>query len=63
MQELLTESQRQPIPNTEAGRMAQSMAEHREILNGLRLGDAEMACKAMRTHISNTARCAGIELF
>lgn len=63
VQELLTESQRQPIPNTEAGRMAQSMAEHREILNGLRLGDAEMACKAMRTHINNTARCAGVELF
>lgn len=62
VQELLTESQRQPVPNTEAARMTQSMAEHRDILRGLRLGDADQACKAMRTHISNTAHCAGIEL-
>lgn len=62
VQELLTESQRQPIPNTESERMAQSMAEHREILRGLRQGDADMACQAMRTHISNTAHCAGVEL-
>lgn len=62
VQDLLTESQRQPIPNTEAARMAQSIAEHRDILNALRQGDADMACTAMRTHISNTARCAGVEL-
>lgn len=62
VQDLLSESQRQPIPHTEPARMAQSMAEHRAILEGLRQGDAQKASQAMRDHISNTALCAGVKL-
>lgn len=62
VQQLLTESQRQPIPNTEPARMAQSIEEHRNIVSALRDGDANRASDAMRAHISNTAHCAGVEL-
>jgi len=62
VQDLLTESQRQPIPNTARDRMARSIAEHRRILAALRAGDAEEAAAAMRSHIRNTAQCAGIDL-
>jgi GntR family transcriptional repressor for pyruvate dehydrogenase complex len=62
VQDLLTESQRQPIPNTEPARMAQSINEHRNVINALRQADPELAFQAMRLHIRNTARCAGIEL-
>lgn len=61
IQDLLTESQRQPIPHTEPARMAQSIAEHRDILHALRQSDSEQASRAMRTHIKNTANCAGVE--
>ena len=61
VQDLLTETQRQPIPNTEPTRMAQSIAEHRKIITALRQADPELASRAMRSHIHNTARCAGIE--
>ena len=60
--DLLTESQRQPIPNTARDRMAQSMGEHRSILAALRAGDGTAAAAAMRRHIGNTAACAGIDL-
>jgi len=61
VQDLLTESQRQPIPNTEPARMTQSIDEHRAIIKALRLADPELAFQAMRLHIQNTARCAGVE--
>lgn len=60
--DLLTESQRQPIPNTARDRMAQSMQEHRDIMSALRSGDGERAEAAMRLHIKNTAACAGAAL-
>lgn len=62
IQTLLTESQRQPIPNTASERMTQSMQEHREILSALRDGDGHRAEAAMRRHITNTAACAGVDL-
>lgn len=62
VQDMLSESQRQPIPHTEPARMAQSIAEHRSILEGLKKGDADKACQAMREHIGNTATCAGVNL-
>lgn len=62
VQNLLTESQRQPIPNTATDRMDQSMQEHRKIAAALCAGDAPRAGAAMREHITNTAACAGISL-
>lgn len=59
---LLTESQRQPIPNTARERMDQSMREHRAILSSLERGDAELAERTMREHIRNTATSAGVTL-
>jgi GntR family transcriptional repressor for pyruvate dehydrogenase complex len=61
VQELITETQRQPIPNTEPARMLQSISEHRNIIEALRKGDPEQAALAMHTHIRNTAQCAGVE--
>jgi GntR family transcriptional repressor for pyruvate dehydrogenase complex len=61
VQELLSETQRQPIPNTEPARMVQSIAEHRNIITALRRGDAGRASEAMHVHIRNTASCAGVE--
>jgi GntR family transcriptional repressor for pyruvate dehydrogenase complex len=62
VQDLLTESQRQPIPNTATNRMNQSMKEHRKIAAALRAVDGPLAGKAMREHIRNTAACAGIAI-
>lgn len=62
MQHLLSETQRQPIPNTDPDRMRRSIAEHRAILEALAAGDPDAARTGMRSHIRNTARCAGIEL-
>ena len=62
VQDFLTESQRQPIPNTAHERMTQSMAEHRQILSALRAKDPMRAQEAMHVHIANTARSAGVEL-
>jgi GntR family transcriptional repressor for pyruvate dehydrogenase complex len=62
VQDLLAESQRQPIPNTAHARMAQSIAEHGRIVGALRDGDGDRAAAAMRDHIRNTAHCAGIPL-
>jgi GntR family transcriptional repressor for pyruvate dehydrogenase complex len=62
VQQLLSETQRQPIPNTAGERMAQSIAEHHAILTALKNGDGAAAEKAMRAHIRNTAFCAGIDL-
>lgn len=59
---LLTESQRQPIPNTATARMEQSMREHRAILSSLARGDSVLAEKAMREHVTNTAGAAGVTL-
>ncbi|TDL81361.1 FadR family transcriptional regulator [Palleronia sediminis] len=58
--DLLTESQRQPIPNTAQDRMAQSIEEHAAIVAALRARDADRAAMRMRVHIGNTALCAGI---
>lgn len=62
VQDLLTESQRQPIPNTARARMDQSIAEHSAILAALAEGDEKAAERAMRLHISNTALSAGVTL-
>ncbi|RJE79240.1 FadR family transcriptional regulator [Paracoccus sp. JM45] len=62
VQQLLTETQRQPIPNTAGERMAQSIAEHHAILTALQKADGPAAEQAMRAHIRNTAICAGIDL-
>lgn len=62
VQEVLTESQRQPVANTATERMEASIAEHRQILDALRAGDGVAAAAAMRTHVGNTARCAGVLL-
>ena len=57
---LLTETQRQPIPFTRAGRMSQSIGEHRQIVAALNGRDPDGAELAMAEHIRNTAACAGI---
>lgn len=62
VQDLLTESQRQPIPNTETERMEASIAEHGAILEALAERSPERAAEAMKAHILNTARCAGVRL-
>lgn len=60
LQHLLSETQRQPIPNTDPDRMRQSIAEHRLILEALRQHDPGLAEARMHAHIANTARCAGV---
>ncbi len=62
VREQLTETQRQPIPNTAPARMSQSIAEHRAIIAAFTDRDAVSAGAAMRAHIRNTAACAGIAL-
>lgn len=62
MQHLLSETQRQPIPNTDPDRMRESIAEHQAILKALQARDPEAARACMRAHILNTARCAGVVL-
>jgi len=62
VQQLLSETQRQPIPNTAGARMAQSIAEHHTILDAMCDGDGAAAERAMRAHIRNTAFCAGLDL-
>lgn len=62
VQQLLTETQRQPIPNTDHDRMSRSIAEHWTIVEALQRGDGVAAGERMRDHIRNTARSAGIEI-
>ncbi|WP_111559368.1 FadR/GntR family transcriptional regulator [Paracoccus sediminilitoris] len=62
MQHLLSETQRQPIPNTDPDRMRQSIAEHKAIVAALKACDPPGAGRAMRAHIRNTACCAGLDL-
>ncbi len=62
IQDLLTETQRRPIPNTETSRMQASIEEHQNILAALEQADPKAAATAMRAHISNTAACAGVQL-
>lgn len=62
MQHLLSETQRQPIPNTNSDRMRQSIAEHRAVVEALQARDPDAARMCMRAHIKNTARCAGVSL-
>ncbi|MDP3958532.1 MAG: FadR/GntR family transcriptional regulator [Pseudorhodobacter sp.] len=62
VQGLLTETQRQPIPRTNATRMRASLGEHRKIIAALSRRDGLAAREAMRRHIANTAECAGIIL-
>jgi GntR family transcriptional repressor for pyruvate dehydrogenase complex len=57
---MLAETQRQPIPFTRAGRMLESIAEHRQIVAALNRRDPDAAERAMVEHIRNTAACAGI---
>lgn len=59
MQHLLSETQRQPIPNTDPTRMLHSIEEHRSIIAALEDRDADAARRHMQQHIRNTARCAG----
>ena len=61
-QTLLTETQRQPIPQTQGSRMEASIAEHRLIVDAIRRGNGEEAESAMRSHIRNTAAAANITL-
>lgn len=61
-QTMLTETQRQPIPQTHSPRMQASIAEHGMILNAISDGDGVKAEAAMRTHIRNTAAAAHISL-
>lgn len=58
----LTETQRQPIPFTAVNRMAESIAEHRSIIQAIQVRDADAAEVAMRRHIRNTAACAGVTI-
>lgn len=60
VRELLTETQRQPIPMTDPERMKQSIAEHRRIIEALRANDGLQARAEMENHIRNTAHCAGL---
>ena len=62
VRELMTESQRVPVPNTAVARMRASIDEHRAILDALRTGDGAAAASAMRAHIRNTAACANVSL-
>ncbi len=62
VRELLTESQRVPIPNTAVVRMQMSIAEHRSIHDALRRNAPGDAADAMNTHIRNTAACVGISI-
>ncbi|MCF3973969.1 FadR/GntR family transcriptional regulator [Paracoccus salsus] len=59
MQHLLSETQRQPIPNTNPERMRQSIEEHGAILAALENRNPDAARLRMQEHIRNTARCAG----
>ena len=60
--DLLTETQRQPIPRTRTERMQASLAEHRAIIEAVSNRDPARARQAMETHIRNTADCAGIDV-
>lgn len=62
VQHLLTETQRQPIPNTDPDRMRRSIAEHWAIADALERGDSAAAGDRMRIHIQNTAGSAGVTL-
>ena len=62
VRELLTETQRQPIPITDPARMRDSLDEHRMIISALQSRDGAAARDAMRQHVANTARCAGFEI-
>lgn len=59
---LLTETQRQPIPRTQAPRMKASLAEHRSIIAALEARDPAWARLAMEAHVRNTAQCAGVSV-
>ena len=62
VRDLMTESQRVPIPNTAVARMQASIREHRAILEALGRQDGPAAAAAMQDHIRNTAACAGVSL-
>lgn len=62
VRQLLTETQRHPIPNTNSDRMLQSIAEHWAIVEALERGDGAAAGERMRDHVRNTAQAAGIDL-
>ncbi len=62
VREMLTESQRVPIPNTAVDRMHASIAEHRAIRDALQARVGEDAAAAMARHIRNTAACVGISV-
>lgn len=61
VRELITETQRQPIPITDPTRMKNSIGEHRRIIEALRHIDGNLAKAEMEAHIRNTARCAGLD--
>ena len=62
VRQLVTETQRHPIPNTNPDRMLQSIAEHWAIVEALDRGDSRAAGERMHDHVRNTARGAGVEL-
>lgn len=62
IQNLLTETQRQPLPMTASDRMEASIAEHFRIVAALRDADGDAASREMRDHIAHTAASADIIL-
>ena len=60
--EKITATQIRPIPVTQPRRMTGSIAEHRAIIAALRQGHGETAATAMRDHIRNTAKSAGVSI-
>jgi len=60
VRDLLTETQRQPIPFTQSDRMKESINEHRKIVAALEDRQGTVARTAMESHIRNTAACAGV---
>ena len=62
IQNLLTETQRQPLPMTATDRMQASIAEHFRIVEALRRHDGNAAAAEMRAHVTHTAASAGIAL-
>lgn len=58
--DLITETQRRPIPITEPARMNASISEHRKIISALQARDSAGAKARMEEHIRNTASCAGV---
>jgi hypothetical protein len=58
----MRQTQRQPISLTEPVHMKASICEHRQIISRLRGNDASRARREIKMHVTNTARCADLDL-